>query len=73
MVWGTRRDPTACFACEQARLEVPSLDLRLVEARHGCCMWHDRAGPIKLKLKTEMLMHWVVSDPATLTLSFFSY
>jgi hypothetical protein len=44
----TRRDLAACFMWKQVGLEFPSLTSRLVETRHGWCMWHHRGGYIAI-------------------------
>jgi hypothetical protein len=52
MVLAMRQDVAACFTCKQVGLGFPSLASRLVEARHGWCMWHHRGGRVEVKRKT---------------------
>jgi hypothetical protein len=73
MAWDTCRDLAACFAWKQVGLGFPSLSSRLVEARHGWCMWYHRGGCVKLKLKTNGSMRWTALDPCTPTLLFSLY
>jgi hypothetical protein len=72
-MWDTCRDLASCFTWKQVGLGFPSPTSRLVEAQHGWCTWHNRAGHVEIKLKTDNLMRRVVPDPSTPTLPFSLY
>jgi hypothetical protein len=53
MVRDTHQDLAVCFAWKQVRLGFSCLASRLVDARHGWCMWHHHGGHVEMKLKTD--------------------
>jgi hypothetical protein len=52
----TRRDLAACFTRKEVGLGFPSLASRMMEARHGWCMWHHCRGRVEVKQKIVGLM-----------------
>jgi hypothetical protein len=52
-------------------LGVPSLALRLAEARRGWCMWYHHRDHVEMKLKTDRSMRQVASDFSTLNFVIF--
>jgi hypothetical protein len=61
----THQDLAACFVWKQVGIGYLSLDSKLVEAWHVCCVWHHCGGRVEMKSKTDGSLRRAASESST--------